>query len=921
MADQKLSALTAASGAAESDDLYIVTDTSTTPVSKKITFDNLQNSFTDISLDSAQFDLANTTLPAEGAVAYNATDSNLKLGLAGGNVRVALGQELVLPKRVINLSGTTMTKGTVVYISGHLATVPVVSRAIATSEATSAFTIGVVAENINNNSRGWVVTTGVISGLNLSSFTEGDTLYLSGTTAGEFTSTKPSAPLHMVRIGTVTKATASGELIVIIQNGFQLQELHNVSIIGVANGDLIQYESSTSLWKNVPLSTVNGNYLKLDLTNTPLTGNTLNFNGTANKAVNVDRTLTAATAGRSLTVTAGGAVSGGTNLAGGNLVLQSGIATGSGSSDIQFWTTTAGSSGTTDRTQTQKMVIKASGNVGIGTNSPTYPLQVQGTIYSSNEITAAGNVTGLNLSGTNTGDQILPVYGDGSDGAITFDGSTTYTFATLNGSTYTLTRDIFATTITVDILITVITGGYRVFAQNSLTVNGELHNNGSAGSGTTAGAGGLGGFFKAGGAGAAGLGTGSAGAAGTAQATPTANTWVGGLGGKGAMGRASNTTFTGGMITSANITVPADADGGNRVPSNFINYLTRYVVGATNWQMTPSIGGGSGAKSATGTTATSGAGGGGGGICFVAAPVITGSGVISANGGAGGNAAGTGGNFGGGGGGGGGVMCMIAKTSDITPTAVGGNGGTTVIDTVTGTYPIATAQGTVTTATQTMTLTPTVPLTKGNLYMVTFHLQKTGGIGGSGINSMSGFGIQWTNANLRNTFNSIASPNRVIEIWYGYYQVVEPDITDDETITVELSDLNTSARVIIDEIQNTDASFYTNPIVGNNALNQVDSATTLTVTLPVAPTTGNLVYSVFARSAGTATTAGAGNTLVNNQTTAPQISSQVSSAQQANTQTHTTAAAVAGISLEIAKSVNGANGSNGWDGKVVRIYG
>jgi hypothetical protein len=288
MADQKLSALTAASNAAESDDLYIVTDTSTTPVSKKITFDNLQNSFTDISLDSAQFDLANTTLPVEGQVAYNATDSNFKLGLAGGNVQVALGQELILPKKVRNESGTTMTKGTVVYISGVSGNRPLISRALATSEATSAFTIGLVAENISNNANGWVVTTGVISGLNLSAYTAGQTLYLSGTVAGEFTSTKPSAPIHLVRVGIVTKATASGELIVVIQNGFGIQELHDVSIVGVANGDLIQYESSTSLWKNVPLNTINGGYLKLDLSNTPLTGSTLNFNGTANKAVNVD---------------------------------------------------------------------------------------------------------------------------------------------------------------------------------------------------------------------------------------------------------------------------------------------------------------------------------------------------------------------------------------------------------------------------------------------------------------------------------------------------------------------------------------------------------------------------------------------------------------------------------------------------------
>jgi len=926
MADQKLTQLPQATGAVPNDELYLVTDTGTTPVSKRITFDDLQESFTDVEVTSIQFDITQTTAPVEGQAIWNDDAKTLEIGLKGG---FALEVGLQMIELCVNKTGTTIAKGKVVYINGGQGNRPTITLADYSSDATSARTFGVVAENINNNNSGYVVTKGLVTGLNTNSYTAGTQLYLADD--GDMTSTKPVAPNHMVYVAKViAQNSTSGIIYVEVMNGFELDELHDVSITSVADKNLLQYDSATSLWKNVSPSTVNVDYLRLDLTNTPLTGNTLNFNGTAAKAVNVDRTTTASTAGRALTVQSGGAVSGGTNIAGGNLILSSGIATGNSTSDIKFFTATAGSSGTTDRNPTEKMVIKGSGKVGIGTDNPTYPLHVvggiftTGEIYTTDNVSAVGTVTGSNLTGTNTGDQVLPVYGDGSDGAITFDGSTTHTFATLNGSTYTLTRDIFATTITVNSSIIVITAGYRVFANSSLTVNGELHNDGSAGSGTTAGAGGLGGFFKAGNAGAAGLGTGSAGAVGAVPPSPTTNTWVGGLGGKGAMGRASNTTFTGGMITSANVTVPADADGGNKVPSNFVNYLTRYVVGATNWQMTPSIGGGSGAKSATGSTpaGTSGAGGGGGGICFVAAPVISGSGTISADGGAGGNATGANGNFGGGGGGGGGIMCMIAKTSTITPTADGGEGGTTVIDTVTGTYPVATAQGTVTTATQTMTLTPTVPLTKGNLYMVTFHLQKTGGIGGSGINSMSGFGIQWTNANLRNTFNSIASPNRVIEIWYGYYKGVEPDIVDDETITVELSDLNTTARVIIDEIQNTDASFTTNPIVGNNAINQVDSALSLTVTLPVAPTTGNLVYSVFARTVATGLAAAGGATLVNSQTTAPILASQVNSATQTNTQTHTTTnGAIAGISMEIAKSVNGANGSNGWNGKVVRIYG
>jgi hypothetical protein len=532
--------------------------------------------------------------------------------------------------------------------------------------------------------------------------------------------------------------------------------------------------------------------------------------------------------------------------------------------------------------------------------------------------TTSGTISASNLSGTNTGDQTLPVYGDGSDGAVTFDGSSTYSFATYSSPTYTLTRDVWATTVNVSSGYTVITAGYRIFATTSINAVGNIHNNGSNGSGTTAGAGGLGGFFKAGGAGAAGLLAASAGAAGTAQATPTANTWVGGVGGRGGQGRLNNIGYNGGQIAPTNATNPANADGGSKVTSNYVNYLTRYVVGATNWQMTPSIGGGGGAKSITGTAATSGAGGGGGGICFVAAPVITGSGTISANGGSGGNAAGTGGSFGGGGGGGGGVMCMIAKTSTITPTATGGTGGTSVFGT-NGTLPVAHASGTNTTATQTLTITPTHTLSKGKLYLITVHLNVAAGLGGSGINSITGYGINWYNlSGSRVEYSTIAAPTRAQETWYGFYSGTEPDLVDSLDIVINLSNINTAARAIIDEISGLELS---TAITGNIATNATNSATTLTTTLVTTPTTGNMVYSVFTRSGGTTPAAGAGNVLLNSQTVAPQITSQVSSAQQANVQTHTTAAAVAGFSVELTASIAGASGSDGWAGKVIRIYG
>jgi hypothetical protein len=181
------------------------------------------------------------------------------------------GQAGTLVREVRNTTGATLTKGTIVYISGATGNKPTVSKAIATGDATSAQTFGMVQANISNNANGYVVCVGDLGGLDTSGLTEGAQLYLSSTTAGTYTTTKQLAPAHLVYIGVVTRAHPTlGQIEVKIQNGYELDEIHDVAISSLTNNDGLFYESSTDLWKNKSIATVLGytpangaNYLPL----------------------------------------------------------------------------------------------------------------------------------------------------------------------------------------------------------------------------------------------------------------------------------------------------------------------------------------------------------------------------------------------------------------------------------------------------------------------------------------------------------------------------------------------------------------------------------------------------------------------------------------------------------------------------------
>lgn len=184
-----------------------------------------------------------------GVMQWDNGEGTVTLGLKGGNVTANLGQDNVV--LCYNGTGSSLTKGQVVYVSGAQGQRPSVNLALATTDLTSARTIGVVDETIGAGSEGFVSTFGVVTNINTAAFTAGSGLWLSATTPGALTMTRPVAPNHGVFVGwCLNSHVSAGRIFTEVQNGYELDEIHDVLIQSVASGNLLQYDSSNSTWRN-----------------------------------------------------------------------------------------------------------------------------------------------------------------------------------------------------------------------------------------------------------------------------------------------------------------------------------------------------------------------------------------------------------------------------------------------------------------------------------------------------------------------------------------------------------------------------------------------------------------------------------------------------------------------------------------------
>ena len=149
-------------------------------------------------------------------------------------------------------AGVAINKGQAVYVTGADGTNMIVGLASNATEATSSKTMGLLNATVNINGFADVITEGLLSGLDTSSAVAGNPVWLG--TGGNLIyglANKPYAPSHLVFIGIVTRVNANnGEIFVKVQNGFELDELHDVDLKTTTpiNGHLLGFNGT--LWVN-----------------------------------------------------------------------------------------------------------------------------------------------------------------------------------------------------------------------------------------------------------------------------------------------------------------------------------------------------------------------------------------------------------------------------------------------------------------------------------------------------------------------------------------------------------------------------------------------------------------------------------------------------------------------------------------------
>lgn len=216
------------------------------------------------------------------------------MGFFEASDNVAKQTSMIYGKAIANI-----TKGQVVAINGS--STQKVSFAVANAgNATLKYAVGIAMQNITNGQMGYVITYGLIRGINTNAFTEGNRLYL-GATAGTLVNTLPALPNGQMFIGyCIKKSTTDGivfidtryipcatDVSILDADGYfaatnvenALKEMYENAIIDLGINDAVVALGTS--WSSTKINTEISNKIK-----------TATFTAVANNTTNIVHNLT-----------------------------------------------------------------------------------------------------------------------------------------------------------------------------------------------------------------------------------------------------------------------------------------------------------------------------------------------------------------------------------------------------------------------------------------------------------------------------------------------------------------------------------------------------------------------------------------------------------------------------------------------------
>jgi hypothetical protein len=206
-----------------------------------------------IASDYVQLNTELSTPPTDvGAIYWDDQDKTVTANMEpsnGGGVKLQIGQEMYI--RATNKTGTTISNGEVVFISGAQGNRPTIDLADSGSYENATRVIGVATEDIGNNLFGYVTTEGLVRDLNTSDYTDGECVFV-GTVSGSFTTVTPTFGDARVKVGIITKAhPTDGWLKVCVANDkYMFGDVDGGNYSGFEDDGTLRFVGDATVWRD-----------------------------------------------------------------------------------------------------------------------------------------------------------------------------------------------------------------------------------------------------------------------------------------------------------------------------------------------------------------------------------------------------------------------------------------------------------------------------------------------------------------------------------------------------------------------------------------------------------------------------------------------------------------------------------------------